>query len=327
MVLMTLTLLMSAATPAPAAQNEAAKLFESGRTALKAKRYEEACTAFEKSYSLEPALGTLLNWSSCLDKQGKAASAWVHLNDAIAWTQRTHEAEREVYARQLAKAIKPRVSWLALSADTELEATLDNEPVHVTAVPFSLPVDRGSHVVRVNKPGFKPFETAVDVAAEGISVSLKLPALESDAPPPPPPPVVEAVPAPELLPAPMPSTTSTTRPGLAATTNLPPPSVGATLVVSGGMVALAGAVGLAWSLSTYGQLQNQRVNLPLPEFPVTPEDYARIKWVYPLAWTAVGVGVAALGVGTFMLVKGRSSVTVVPTVQPGAAGVSLSGQF
>ena len=91
MLLATVLITLSAGAP----QSEAAKLFDEGRAAMKANDLARACDAFSKSHALEPALGTLMNFATCLEKQGKFATAWLRFNDAVAWAQRTHEAERE----------------------------------------------------------------------------------------------------------------------------------------------------------------------------------------------------------------------------------------
>ncbi len=57
--------------------------------------------------------------------------AWLRFNDAIDWAKRTHESEREQFAREHASALRRSVSWLVLSAPGELEARVDGKSVRV----------------------------------------------------------------------------------------------------------------------------------------------------------------------------------------------------
>jgi hypothetical protein len=322
-----------------AAPTEGQRLFEEGRVAFKAGDLVKACPTFEKSYALEPTLGSLLNLATCFEKQGRLASSWIRFNDAIAWAQRTHESEREQFARKHAQDLKPRVSWLALTAAEELEATVDGQPVRVGRIAIAVPVDPGPHELAVVKPGYGPYRASVSVGS-GATAQHAIPALgvlvapSADAPvataqtgiepipwvaPPQPPPVVAdpgAVAAPVEVVTPAPPTRAS---GSAA---------GVTLLVAGGVVGLAGGAGLVWSFLTNEQLQKQRLSrasvVPPPWY-ISREEVELMQWLYPASWAAVGVGVAALGVGTVLLAGQKVAIT--PSIQPGGASVSVTGQF
>jgi len=309
-----LALLAAAESP----QTEAAKSFELGRAALKAGQLDSACKAFDRSYTLEPALGSLLNLASCLEKQGKLAGAWVRYNDAIAWAQRTHEAEREAFARTNAQALKGRLSWLALSAAEPLEAAIDGQPLHLGPVAVSVPVEVGSHELVVEKPGFQRFAHVIAIAGPGTT-SERVPALTPE-----PRPAQGALTPAELTPPPPPP---------AVTAVLPPASgsaagPGVGLIVSGAVIGLVGGVGLVWSLSTYDTLQRQRSAGAAATVTVSLEDFNRLKWIYPSSWVALGGGAALAALGAIVLATANHpAVMLTPTAGPGTAGLTLSGRF
>ncbi len=343
MVLCVLNLLLATGAvtaQAPAPANEASALFDKARAAFKAGNFAEACPAFEQSYTLDPALGTLLNWGVCLEKQGRFASAWLRFNDAVGWAQRTHEADREAYARKLSTDLKPKVSWLAISSVDDVDVKLDLQTLRVTPTPISVPIDPGLHALTVEKPGYEKWAATVDIVQPGTIVQkvpqLKPASLSAALPPLPAPPIVEAKDdtnpwaGPPPQPPPEPSVAS---PGAMLATKASVPvapgssrGAGVALIVGGGVAAVAGAIGLGWSLSTYSALQNQRINMLPPATYVPRGDFETLKWAYPVSWVAVGAGAAAI-IGGAVLVAKKQPVVVAPAVGPTGASMTVSGQF
>src|SRR5881392_3000991 len=72
-----LLLAILAATTTVLAQprSKADERFEQGRKLMEAGKYDGACTAFEDSEQLDPAITTLLNLGACREKAGELASA------------------------------------------------------------------------------------------------------------------------------------------------------------------------------------------------------------------------------------------------------------
>ncbi len=325
------------APPTPAPSAEAGKLFDKARAAFKANNFAEACPAFEQSYVLEPALGTLLNLGACLEKQGRFASAWIRYNDAVSWALRTHEVDREEFARKLSNAVKPKVSWLAVSASEDVDLKLDTQTVRVTPTPISLPIDPGLHALVAEKPGYEKWSANVEIVQPGTTNTQKIPQLKpltlsAVTPPPPPMPVAEvkmeptpwtAPPAPPIDLTPSPDLSVAKKAPAAGSTR----GAGIALIVTGSLVTVAGAVGLGWSSATYSALQAQRINVLPPASYVSKADYEAIKWVYPASWVGVGVGAAAIITGAVLAAKKPAAVTLSPSVGPNGAAMTLSGQF
>jgi hypothetical protein len=322
-----------------AAPTEGQRLFEEGRVAFKAGDLVKACPTFEKSYALEPTLGSLLNLATCFEKQGRLASSWIRFNDAIAWAQRTHESEREQFARKHAQDLKPRVSWLALTAAEELEATVDGQPVRVGRIAIAVPVDPGPHELAVVKPGYGPYRASVSVGS-GATAQHAIPALgvlvapSADAPvataqtgiepipwvaPPQPPPVVAD---PGAVAAPV------------EVRHASAPNAGVRFGCGRDAVGCRRRGGAGRGRRPGVELPHQRAAAEAALEPsiggstpwyISREEVELMQWLYPASWAAVGVGVAALGVGTVLLAGQKVAIT--PSIQPGGASVSVTGQF
>lgn len=292
----------------------AQRLFEEGRAAMKANDTTLACALFQQSLTLEPTLGTLLNLATCLEQQGLIASAWVRFNEATNWAQRTHEGKREAFAVARAEALKPRLSWLSIEATSATRVEVDGVPLSLSAgVPASLPVDVGVHVVTLERPGFAPWRTEVEVREERTTNAVRVPELTplDEPPPPPPPPLVER-PTPPLP-----------RREAGAGTNL----AGVSLLSVGALVALAGGIGLGWSFAMYDQLQDQRLGSSTPLVRLSRQEFGTLQWVYPASWATAGVGAAMALAGIILVAAQRPTVVVVPFVEPGLAGASARLSF
>ena len=90
----------------------AEKEFSRGREMMKAKRYAEACAAFQQSQQLDPQFGTLYNLATCDAQIGKLASAWNAFRQlAIS----DPNADRRARAAQLAKDLDTRVPRVVIA--------------------------------------------------------------------------------------------------------------------------------------------------------------------------------------------------------------------
>jgi len=302
---------------------EAEKLFAEGRAAFKAEKVREACALFERSQQLEPALGTLLNLGICLETEGRLASAYVRLNEAVAWAGRTKEVAREEMVRAHLKAIRPRLSFITVKAERPLPsmvlsmAALD---LPLSSGSQTLPVDPGSMALKVTAAGFIAWSSEVSAPAEGQTLQVSVPAL-----------------APEPSDAPMIATAATAAPLRAPEVVVrpadrvePSPSKAPEVagVVIGSAVLVTGAIGLAWSYSTNAALLAQQPGGANENAPtVSREQFETLKWVYPASWAAVGVGAATVAVSAYFLARSPSSPAVSFAPLPGGGAVVTTGTF
>lgn len=320
----TMVVLVSSLLAQAPVRSEASRAFDEGRAAMKANDLGRACPLLEKSFTLEPALGTLLNLATCFEQQGKMASAWVRFNEATSWAQRTREAKREAFATERATALKARVSWLSLSASSAALVKVDAVKLAVSpGVPVALPVDVGVHVVTREQAGFAAWTTQVQVEREGVTTTVTVPELlPLDLPAPPP--LVALTPTPE--PEPVKPAEVVVAPKPVEVVTEPSRAPGWVLVATGVTVAVAGGVGLGWSFATYDQLQSQRRSTFSPVIRVTQRDFDMLQWVYPASWVTAGVGLATAISGAIVLFTTRSAV-IVPVVGPQGAGAAVSLAF
>ncbi len=319
-----------------AAPTEAERLFAEGRAKFKAEKVAEACRLFERSQQLEPALGTLLNLGICLETEGRLASAYVKLNEALAWAARTHEAAREELVRTHLKAVRPRLSFITVKAEKPVPSmvlTVEGLDLPLGTGPQTLPVDPGPIALKVTAPGYVAWAGEAKTPPEGQTEQVTVPALTAD------PKVAPVAAAPVDAPFARPTTVTPAvtpeapTPAAAKVTAPSPAPPGARAgaiagIVVGSAVAVAGAAGLGWSYSTNAALIAQQPGGPQANSPtVTREQFETMKWLYPASWAAVGVGLATLGVSAYFALRPEPSaaVSLVPT--PGGAAVSLSGRF
>lgn len=174
----------SIARAEPSAREAIAEaLFRSGQTLLEAGQVDEACEKLAESHRIEPALGTLLNLAVCHERQGRTATAWAELAQAAARAAQRGQPDRERFAQERMRVLEPRLSKLRLEPPAgELPTVaIDGEPVSAWSTP--LPLDPGEHTISVSAPGKRPRTSTVSLPAGPTLLTLRIEALEIDAPP------------------------------------------------------------------------------------------------------------------------------------------------
>jgi hypothetical protein len=170
----------------------AAQLFEQGRELVKQGRYPEACRRFERSYELDPAVGTQLNVADCLERRGELRKAFQMFHDAADAYTRAGSLTRAKFALDRADAVAAKLGTVIVSiAELDvplLAVTIGGHPVTPAPVIRDL-YEPGSKAIVVTAPGRTPFEKTVDVKP-GAQISIYVPPL---------PPLEGAPPAPATL--------------------------------------------------------------------------------------------------------------------------------
>jgi serine/threonine-protein kinase len=324
---------------APAAQ----ALFDEAKQLMAQGLYAQACPKLQESLKLDPGMGTQFHLGDCLQHLGRNASAWAIFREVESQAHATGQSSRERVAHDRATALEPFLSRIVVSPQSagenpRIEVRRDGVSIGRGEWDVPVPVDPGPHVVTLIAPNKRPWETRVDVLADGRVVRIDLPRLAdlSDvaapappAPPPPSPPAVAAGP----------------HPARAAAPPLPPSEPTTALEDHGGFLRAigwffvgAGAVGLG--AATYFGLQwTDDHNRSLAHCSGTCDAVGSAarddaKRDANLVEAAAGAGGIALLVGTMIVVaapgprivvNNAARVEVAPVVGSTRGGVVLSG--
>ena len=158
----------------------AQSLFDEGRKLMNEKKFPEACPRLERSYKLDPAPGTLLNLAVCHEMIGKTATAWNEFRDTVTIAKRENRSDRLTFAQQHLKGLDGKISTLTVTdqaRENGLEWRLDGVKVGVESFGIALPIDPGTHTIEASAPGRQPWKTSLDVAKDGETKTLEIPAL------------------------------------------------------------------------------------------------------------------------------------------------------
>jgi serine/threonine-protein kinase len=143
-------------------------LFQTGVDLTQKGRVAEACTKFDASYQIDPALGTLFRLADCYDRIGRTASAWALFSEAKARAQSAEQPTREAIAAERVQDLDSRLSRLGLNLGANaflpgLEVRLNDVLVPQASWGIALPVDPGEQRVRLTAPGREAWVGAVSV--------------------------------------------------------------------------------------------------------------------------------------------------------------------
>jgi hypothetical protein len=298
-----------AAGGADAAEGEEAqRLFNEGRDALKRGDQGEACGKFRSSLALVRVANTLFNVAQCDERAGKLARALEGWREGVLLLG--SEDERLTVAKERLGALEARVPRVTLIVAPELPAgarlMVDGAAAPIPAKGAALPLDPGEHTIALEAPG-RAAERSTVTLAEGDRKEISLragaplaPATSSSAPPPP----LKAASSPRR---------------------------------TGGFIAgVVGLAGLAAFTVTGGLLleRDGRIRQACPNKLCSPEGRALIQGNPPLMIAnaaTLGIGVAGLALGTVLLLSGggdkKVGAALTPVVLPGGGGASLTGNF
>jgi len=220
---------------------QAQSLFDEGRRLMKAGKTVEACTAFEASQKLDPAVTTLLNLADCREQNHQLATAWGLFVDANRMARDAGNDKLAKVATSHARKLEPRLSRLTIAVPADrsfagLEVLRGKDPVDPASWNHALPVDGGSYTITARGPGREPWSTTRTIRPEGDGQTIEVPRLAVVKPAAPPvvaapstpPPVAPAV----RPPSPAVTTTTTTpapkepAPTVASAPTPPPPGRG-----------------------------------------------------------------------------------------------------
>lgn len=179
--------LVMTVTPADAqpAEAEAEVLYGNGRKLMSAGKVPEACTAFEKSYRLDPAVTTIIALATCREKLGRLANARELFLMAERQTRSASDnvtTQLHTIARDRAAKLEPRVPKLTINVPVQskidgLEILRDTIEIPVAMWNRALPIDGGTYKITARVPGAKEWSTTVTLAPEVDTKTVDVPDL------------------------------------------------------------------------------------------------------------------------------------------------------
>jgi hypothetical protein len=323
------------AAPAQAGDKLAAEsLFREARRLMEEKKYEQACEKFAASQAQDPAPGTLLNLGRCYEALGRTASAWLQYVEAATLAGTLGRAQQEKEARQQAQALEPKVSKLRIEPPPEptegLVVRRGGVAVAAGALGSEIAVDPGDYEIRAEAPGRKSWSGKVTVPPDGATASIAIPALEVGS--------GEAAAVPAAAPAAAPAGSADATGDIGVEPSSSSKTIG---FILGGVGIVGVGVGVFLGLAASSQTSDAENDSSLcPNKVCTPDGRKEIDEAEQKALVSTigfGVGIAALAVGTVLIVTAPSSesaqrpkrrgVAVVPAAGSHGGGLLVTGAF
>ncbi len=129
------------------------------------------------------AAGTLLALGLCHERQGKTATAWSELKEALARAVQDGERDRQAVAKAHVDALEPKLSRLTIRIDSAsaktsgLTIVRDGLALARPAWGLATPVDPGEHHIEAAASNKERWSTTVRVDPDGASVDVDVPML------------------------------------------------------------------------------------------------------------------------------------------------------
>jgi hypothetical protein len=300
------------ASAAGAEGDEAQRLFNEGRDALKRGDQPGACSKFRSSLALARVANTLFNVAQCDERDGKLALALQGWREGVLLLG--SDDERLAVAKERLGALEARVPKVTLVTSSELPAgarvLVDGAAIPLPEKGAALTLDPGEHAIAVETAGRATFRTTVTVAERDRTEV----AISAGAP---------------LYPAASSAAT-------AVSTQPPPQAGGNTRRTFGFIAGAAGLAGLAAFGVTGGILieRDGRIRDACPNKACSPEGRDLIQGNPPLMIAnavSLGAGVVGLGLGTVLLLtsggENKVGAALAPVALPGGGGASITGNF
>jgi hypothetical protein len=307
----------------------AAKLFKQGRDAISAGKLDEACTRFEQSFKLDPAIGTKLNLADCLERKGLLAAAYRLFDEAANEAAKGRKEGRESFARERAEALAKQLVRVEVSiADPSvkgLKVTIADVVVAKEAWGVPRYLAPGVIEVEVSAFGYEPFHTTIEGRAGEVR-KIEVPALpraEIETHGPGKPETDKGLP-------------TVTQPGagvdtgVVSTEHRRPSRTGAYVVGAVGVALIGTSVGLGFAARSKFRGADCGSKAGLPDGVCSPMGQTTTDDARMLADVGTGVAIAgavAVGVGVYLWIRAgrrRDHVVVAPTVSDDGVGVVVT---
>ena len=320
-----------ATTRAHAQSADAEALFRQGLQLEAAGKIVEACDVFAASNRIEQRAGTLLQLGQCRLLNHQLASAWAAYSDSAA---RAKDPAKKRSAQAALVEIEPRLSYVTVSVPEEsrvagLVLTRNGEPFDPILWNRAIPVDGGKFEIGGHAPGHEEWKTSAQVPDEHGNVHIDVPKFKS---------LAELIPSPSgtvmTSPVVVPATDDTPAPRLVKVSRVVPYTLGGS-GLGLGIVAVVLELAARTKIADARQLCGAELRCSEPSYgqaqvllqAAATRDYLAI---------AVGaLGIASIGVGTYLYVRARRSeqagttarIQVTPAADHHTVAVFVGGGF
>lgn len=311
-----------------ASEIAAAKQWFSEGMALEEKgQFAEALARFKKAMAVKKTPQIVFHVGICELKTGALVEALVSFERAVEAAKADGNAQVESAASAELTSLKPRVPTLEIAIAgqaTPKRVLLDGTEIASATLGTPMPVNPGAHEIVAEFDG-GTVKQKVSVAERGAGKVTLTPPPPGEAP--------TAKPAapgasttPKAAPAPEPAPA---RPSPASPSVLP-------WVLVGGGVVLAAAGFYSWKLrgdqiDELDAMCGSKDDCPVELAGEVDDAESKGRTYTTLSFVSWGIGAAALGAGTVMLLgsssKERAAAQVSPVIGPGFSGASLRGRF
>jgi hypothetical protein len=163
------------------------QLFEDAKALMDKGDFAQACPKFEASYQADPALGALMNFADCLEREGKLASSFGRWGEAeeIAAQRKDPRAD---FARKRREALRAKLSFVTIQVSGKgegLSVLRAGTKIGEGAFGTPLPTDPGKVAVQVARGDDVIWEKVVTLReSESQTVVIDLAAVSAANPPP-----------------------------------------------------------------------------------------------------------------------------------------------
>jgi serine/threonine-protein kinase len=176
------TAVTSPAGRSPADKGAAESLFDQALELLRKGSLDEACSRFEQSQRIDPAVGTLLYLAECYERTGRFASAWATFREAASSAAASGQPDRAKVGTERAEKLAPKLSQvtfqLAAGAGLEgLEVSRNAQRLAPELYGVPVPVDPGEHLIRASAAGYQTWELRIQVPAQKSEQVVTVPPL------------------------------------------------------------------------------------------------------------------------------------------------------
>jgi hypothetical protein len=305
-------------------EKHAQELFDEARALMRDGRYSEACPKLEESEQLDPGGGTLLNLGICHENEGRTATAFRELTDALALAGRDHRADREKTASKHLDALAPQLSRLTLQLSSDVACPdvvlkIDDTILEPDDIGKALPVDPGKHLVTATAQGCEPWSAEVELGPTADQRELSV-SLNKN-----PPPLVAPLTAASVPPTPTPprapAAEEPASQGSGGSMRVTGYAIGAAGIAAVGVGAYFGISALVLKNRSDGACHNG--DLCTTQSGVT--DFDDAKTHAHIADVAIGAGLLAIGVGTYLVIRAGSKERAARSVGLSIGGVRSGG--